>query len=267
MKIYALAVLVTASTAMALSTFGAVITYDFNNNDFSASVSGGAIGATPMSFELANPAPGTNPQVQQLAERSDGVGGIAYYINQRSFNDSDTVSMAATESGVKFTLNPLTAGEYLNFSGATLSLDVSVYSDGASVMDSIGLYAIIGGATNSIGEVQTVTNPTGTTGSTLDMYNVGTTTRATGWGLTASTTSVIDQNVSFDLSSLGALATDQSVEFKVTGLVNKNNTSNFNSSFDNYVVDGVSVIPEPATLGLIAAMGGTLLFVRRRFMM
>ncbi|MDF7809482.1 PEP-CTERM sorting domain-containing protein [Pontiellaceae bacterium B12219] len=36
------------------------------------------------------------------------------------------------------------------------------------------------------------------------------------------------------------------------------------SSFDNVVVD--YVIPEPATLGLVAVFGGGLLFIRRRFM-
>lgn len=212
----------------------ATVTYDFNSASFAAAVSGSSATASDMAFELAVPAPGTSPQVQQLAERSDSVGGICYYINQRSFNDSDVVSMAVTESGVKFTVTPA-AGTALDFSSGTLSLDVSVYSDGIAVTDSIGLYAIVGGVTSAVDTVKTVTNPSGGS-NTLDMYEVGTTTRVGGWNLTATATTSEDSNVVFDLSAMGTLSVDQSVTFKVTGLVNLLNTANFNSSFDNYVV-------------------------------
>jgi hypothetical protein len=37
------------------------------------------------------------------------------------------------------------------------------------------------------------------------------------------------------------------------------------ASFDNVSFE-YEVIPEPATLGLVTAMGGGLLFIRRRFM-
>jgi len=140
--------------------------------------------------------------------------------------------MTIDETGMKFTIVPA-SGDALDFSAGELSLDVSVFSDGVSVADYVGLYAMVGTTTSQVGSVQSVANPGGNGG--LDMYDVGTTATVSGWALDPA--SVVDQNVSFDLSGLGILATNQAVTFKITGQVDKNNTANFNSSFDNIVVN------------------------------
>lgn len=65
---------------------------------------------------------------------------------------------------------------------------------------------------------------------------------------------------------------DQTFSFQVTGqnLVDAGATAGdeliiqFDSVNINYL-DNVSVIPEPATLGLVAVFGGGILFIRRRF--
>ncbi len=211
----------------------ATVTYDFNLNNFSAVVAGGSMSASGLSYEESTTIALTSPRAQLLAERSDGTGGIVYFINQRSFSRTGDVSpMTIDETGMKFTIVPA-SGDALDFSAGELSLDVAVFSDGASVADYVGLYAMVGTATSQVGSVQSVVNSGGT--GSLDMYEVGTTTTVTGWALDPA--SVTDQNISFDLSGLGVLATNQAVTFKITGQVNKNNTANFNSSFDNIIVN------------------------------
>lgn len=215
-------------------SYSATVTYDFDGGDFEATVSNALLSASAASFQLGVPEPGTGPQVQQLAERSDGVGGIVFHINQRSFNDSDLVPMSPTESGIEFMVTPDSGGA-IDLSFASLTIDVSVFSDGASVMDSIGLYAIVGGVTSAVDGVKTVINPGGG-GNTLDLYDVGTTSRVSGWNLTLTDTTVVTDTLIFNLSELGELSIDQSIAFKIAGLVNKNNTANFNSCFDQIVL-------------------------------
>lgn len=80
------------------------------------------------------------------------------------------------------------------------------------------------------------------------------------------------QAFDFDLTADNSVADDvftglingEQVEFRF--YLGNQITDGAEHRLDNIVLNG-TVIPEPATLGLVAAFGGAVLFIRRRFMM
>ncbi|WP_372807623.1 hypothetical protein [Pontiella sp.] len=72
-----------------------------------------------------------------------------------------------------------------------------------------------------------------------------------------------DMTWSFDFSGADLIAAGASADDELRVNFYSKNNSNSISWLDNV---SVTVIPEPATLGLVAAFGGSVLFIRRRFM-
>lgn len=218
----------------ALNAHATSVTYDFNSNNFAATVSDATASASDLTLQISTGA-NTTPRAQQLAERSDGVGATVYYINNRSFATSET-TMSANETAAVFTITPA-SGRSLDFSAGTFSVDVSVFVDQGNNTNHVALYTTTGGSTSQIGSTLSVSNNTPASDASLDMYDLGTTNTVSGWSLDPTTTSVVTQTLSFNLTSLGELTTDEAVTFTITGLVDGINTARFNSAFDNYTVN------------------------------
>lgn len=55
-------------------------------------------------------------------------------------------------------------------------------------------------------------------------------------------------------------------ELSISGVTSITWTYSDETNYDGFRMDAVAAIPEPATLGMVAAFGGGIMFIRRRFM-
>ena len=113
----------------------------------------------------------------------------------------------------------------------------------------------------------------------VQIYNQNAAAGSTGWHTILTDAVTFGQTTAFSLTFNGFGAGfdyDVTVGSKSTNglsyyqgeVLNDYNEIDFVNEFDNtgFEIDNVSVIPEPAALGLLCGMGGAILFIRRRFM-
>lgn len=132
-----------------------------------------------------------------------------------------------------------------NVGSSTFVLDEGGTMTTRDFLSGIALNATAIG-TSSIGGLMTVTNPT------FDLFN------------TVST---------MDITGIGSVVIGGDLKTKIDGYITSgqltgNGVAGFGAVQASVNLDGDTVIvaiPEPATLGLVAAFGGAMLFLRRRF--
>jgi len=195
-----------------------------------------------------------------------------FLINSRANENEANVATApgTYSSYFEFSLTAA-AGQQLDLSSALVSADFAAYQDAATTYttwyrvytetsDNPGVWTQQGSRRNLI---MTAAAPG-------NAYNTGFTDSATasvvtGYSLTPAGTTELHFNRSMDLSGLGTLADGVDLNVRLMVADSRKNNANFYSSVDNIKLDNLTVIPEPATLGLVAVMGAGMLWARRRF--
>jgi len=269
-------VLATALIAagMAASTQADTLTYNFDADLNASGTSIATASALTATHGSNSDASATRQMSQGWYSRDTGTDGV-FFSSVRSVDNKATTdnSNAATSldmtagapSYVSFTLNAGT-GNTLNFAGSTLTLDGMVYADAAiQYWLDLQVWASTDGGTtwSSAGTHQEITNTgAGTVVSTM-YADSAKTTAINGWGLTGNVKDT-GAALSFDLSGLGAAS--QTVELAVALSGTRDNHANWGTSMDDLSVNNFTVIPEPATLGMVAMVGVGIIFIRRRFM-
>ncbi len=262
------------AVGMIASTQADTVTFDFDT-DLNASGTTTATIGTLSATHGSNSDANTARQMSQGWYSRDAAGDGVFFSSARSFdnkagtdnaNAATSLDMAAgAPSYTSFTMDA-GAGNVLDFTGSTLSLDGMVYADaGIQFWLDLQVWANTGSGWVAIGTHQELTTSgTGTAASTMYADSAKTTT-INGWALTGSTLDAPGP-FSFDLSTLGAA--NQTLELAVAMSGTRDNHGNWGTSMDDLAVNNfdVSAIPEPATLGMFAAMGGGIFFIRRRFM-
>jgi len=267
-------ILATTLLMGAISAQAAIVTYDFNDdasgyagadlNGFTgtasdiALVDGNApVDLTATSLSTGNAASGTITDGQNtFVAMSPG-----------ATTDLDSVGDPTAINGsgyLSFTLTP-NAGESLAFSGYSYQAQVGSYTtvDGGKQKSRFALwYSVAGGAFVQAGSTLNLNgNGDGNNGTEvyqdlsgkqLITYDQG---PETGGLYTWDTF-----NASLD--AIGSLGVDESIEFRFAV-----NNSLINGFRFGTVVEDIEVIPEPATLGMIAATGLGIVFIRRRLML
>jgi len=195
-------------------------------------------------------------------------------------NTSSSETATITTNGITFSL-AITGSDKINPPSSGGSLGINGGNSGQS--DNVRISATTNGPQEWIEFALTVSGDTEKLTS-LSLGSVGLSYLATGEGLDASdgTSSVFvgpstSLEYSDELSGLNVLSLanvggegNGSWKLRLTALDIEDNPL-VTDGFSNFIVPDLSlqytVIPEPATLGLVATLGGSILFIRRRFMM
>jgi len=195
--------------------------------------------------------------IQETAQRAwydqDASGDDVYWQSARLTDNkgTDDVDLNMTLGNPSYISFPLevASSNQLDFTGATLDLTGILYKDTA-VDFNMG-YQIwakpAAGTWELIGAKQVITSPAANDG-TGSIYEVDETTRPiVNDNMTAGAVGTTVSNLTFDISSLGALGIGQSVEIAVAVSGTRDAQNNFNSAFDDVVISNftVSVISGP----------------------
>ena len=249
--------------AGAMTTESALVTYNFNSG-LDDSTSGSDLTAGTVSYAVGTQSSG-NPQSSERAwDQTSPSGNYLLNFGQRGLGNSGTDDAALTMTGaatLRFTLTP-NSGESLDLSLSSLSFDQLIYADSGNVNFGYKIWADTGSGFAAVDTLQTA-GLTYADGTENKLLKTDQTSNLPGFDLTAGSIQSKDSAFSFDISSIGPLAVDQSVTLAIAMSANRNNHLNFGNGIDNLVVDSV-VIPEPATLGLIGMAGVGLFMVRRK---
>ena len=187
--------------------------------------------------------------------------GLSLGVNDAAHLSKATLNFDSAETVAGTTIS--FDAEQLGAGGAPAGMYVDLY-DGATMVARIGLGTSAGEGRGTISHYIVDTGVTSwATGTLLGAEDAV-------WVKTGANVSLTLGASNFGVSTTGALVTD----INSTGLAYVNGATTFNSivfsAVDNkstWAVDNITVIPEPATLGLIAAFGGGILFIRRKLMM
>ncbi len=221
-------------------------------------------------YDFGTPSSGTlGPTIVAAgasANQIDGVGGANDFVLQQTIGDNtgyaaSGVLFGSTEAGnFSGTANDcneaslagaITGSDYVTF---TVTADAA----GTLTVTNLSVAAAIAG------------NKSAEKFNILAQVNGGTTWDAAN-ALTIDQTITASQGLndwddySLDLSGDSAFQNIDSVEFRIYMWGGWGSTSSSRTDFDQIVVEGT--IPEPATLGLFAALGTVIVFIRRQMAM
>jgi len=223
----------------AASLQAATVTYDFDSG-LSGSSSGGVIGGMLGFTHGSNSDANANRNAQRAWYSGDASGDYVYFISARS---SDNKGITSTNlnmtmgrpSYISFTLTPPT-GDNLDFSAGTLTMDPSLYRDNTTSFSmAYQVWADTGGGWAALGSLQSYSSA-GSTGSDTLYETDESSVLTLGNAMDAGSVSFKPDNLSFDITSLGVLGTNQSVTLAVALSGTHDNHFNFGSSINNIVV-------------------------------
>jgi arylsulfatase A-like enzyme len=218
----------------------ATVTYDFNSG--LGGTTDGSLMVGDLSFTHGNNSEANvNRNAQRAWYSEDSSGDDMFYISGRSSDNKGTSDAnldmtLGNPSYASFILTPAT-GESFNFSSGTLNLNAIIYDDATASFDmGYKLWVDIGSGWTALGAAQVVSGSGGASGSGT-IYEVNESTILTlGNGMTTGTIAATPTTLNFDLSSLGILSMDQSVNFAVALSGTRDNHASFNSGMDDIVV-------------------------------
>ncbi len=238
---------------------------------------------------------GQNNWFAQTQWKADGAGN-AYNSNGAFVRAHNTDVLGTTAIGEVMTITSvITLGAYSTPSGDIASFEENIFQQGMSHQQGVANfgYGLAAGVSYSVAtgnielragqgtvlsgtSVQTVGAASGLGGTTYTLTTAFTKTAANTWNVAVSLNDGVNPAWMLAYSANSALAgldTD-SDGGGILGGFQANPSSGGSAGvatapFGSTTVSAYSlqVIPEPATLGLVAAFGGTVLFIRRRFMM
>ena len=261
-------ILATTLLMGAISTQAAVVTYDFNT-DMGDSTSGADLTASTIAYAIGSNSDGAPNSSERAWNPATVSGEYELNMGQRGIGNSgitDAALALGAASQLTFTLTP-NAGDALDFSASALNFGSTLYNDGnnQSMDFAYKVWADTGSGLQAVGALQSY-SMTSVADTQNRLLQVDETSKLNGFEVADGAINSQSQAYSFDLSSLGAVAADQAVTLAITISGNRNNQFTWGNSIDDIVVNNV-VIPEPATLGMIAATGLGIVFIRRRLML
>ncbi len=254
-------------TALVIGLIGvtnaAVVTYDFNSG-LGDSTSGSDLTAGTVSYAVGTQSSGAPDSSERAWDQTSASGNYLLNFGQRGLGNSgvnDTNLTTTAAATLQFTLTP-NSGEALDFSASTLDFLQSAYADTGNIDFGYKIWADTGGGFVAVGVLQTMGSFAFTSGTEGRLLQTDEVTDLPFFLLTDGTIQSQDTIFSFDLSSLGALAADESVTFAVAMSTDRNNQFNFGSGIDDLVINNITV-PEPATIGLLGFGALISMLVRR----
>ena len=216
----------------------ATVTYDFDTG-LAGSSSGGVTGGVLGFTHGSNSDSSSSRNAERAWYSGDVSGDDAYFISARSSDNKGVVSTnldmtAGRPSFVSFTLTP-PSGANLDFSSATLDLDATLYRDNTSSFSlAYQVWAETGGVWTALAPLQTVAAEGTGTGSLFETDE--STPLDPGATMTAGSIGATLSELSFDISSLGLLATNQGVKIAIALSGTRDASYNFGSAIDDIVV-------------------------------
>jgi arylsulfatase A-like enzyme len=230
------------AAAAAWSVIGvqaATVTYDFNTGLAGSSTGGVSGGPAGFTHGLNSDASAAR-NAQRAWYSGDASGDDVYFISARSSDNKGTGSAsldmtAGNPSFISLTLTP-PAGSQLDFSDGTLDMASALYRDNTGSFNmAYQVWADTGSGWVAAAGPQTLSFGGGVGADSI--YETDESTLLTlGNEMTAGTIKVQAGSMSFDLSSLGALATNQSLTLALALSGDRDNQFNFGSSIDDIVV-------------------------------
>ena len=226
-------------------TNAAVVTYDFNSG-LGASTSGGSLTAGDISYTLGSNDDGTPNSIERAWDQADVSGEYRLNIGHRGVGNSGitdaNLEIVTTNAAsyLSFVLTP-NSGDDLDFSASELSADVSLYTDGNAFSMAYKVWADSGSGFVALDALQTV-SMSAAVGTAGRLKQTDETTDLTGFLLTDGEVTNIEQQLTFDISALGKLATNQAVTIAISLSGNRNNQNKFANCIDNISLD--LIVPE-----------------------
>ena len=215
-----------------------LVTYNFNTG-LDASTSGSALTAGTLSYAVGTQSDGEPTTALRGWDQTSDPGDYRLSFGQRGLGNLGTADAALTMTGaatLRFTLTP-TSGEALDFSSSTLTLDQSIYADSGNVSFGYKVWADKGDGFKEAGARQTVGLTHDSSGTENRLLKTDEENALPNFALSNGIIQSKDTALNFDLSSLGVVATNQSVTLAIAMSSNKNNQFNFGSTFDNLTLE------------------------------
>jgi arylsulfatase A-like enzyme len=219
----------------------ATVTYDFDSGLTGST--GGSLTVGALSFTHgSNSEASASRNAQRAWFDGDASGDDFFYISGRS-SDNKVNTLGAgpsldmtlgNPSYLSFSLSPA-SGSNLDFTGSSLSLNAVLYRDNTTSFSMVyQVWADAGSGWTALGSYQTLVMSGSGSGT---IYEVDETTVLTlGNNMVAGTIGANSTVFNFDISSLGTLATNQSVVFAVALSGTRDNHASFNSGIDDIVL-------------------------------
>jgi len=260
-------ILATALIAGSIVAHGAVVTYDFDT-DMGDSTSGTELRASTITYAVGTNSDGAPDSSERAWNQTSASGEYELNMGQRGIGNSgitDAALALGAASQLTFTLTP-NAGESLDFSASQLDFNASFYNDlnSGNMSFAYKIWADTGAGLQAVGTLQSIAL-SAAPGTENRLLQTDELTDLPGLSLDDGSIESQVNGFTFDLSTLGAVANDQAVTFAITLSGNRNNQFTWGNSIDEITLSNV-VIPEPATLGMLAMVGAGIIFIRRRFM-
>ena len=241
--LFTLGILATANAA--------TVTYDFNTG-LGDSTAGSALTAGSISYAVGTNSDGEPTGTQRAWDPTAASGDYMFAIGQRGVGNSGIADAAldiGAASQVSFTLTP-NADEWLDFSGSSLNFDSLIYHDasGANMKFAYKVWADTGSGFTALAPLQSISTVYVTsTGNKLREIDETTPVASDFSPLIDGEVMTVKTPLTFDLSSLGTLATNQAVSIAITLSCNRNNQFGFLNGIDNLTFDVAVPVsaPEP----------------------
>ncbi len=215
-----------------------LVTYDFDTG-LNESTSANNLVAGNVSYAVGTQddgAPNSSERAWDPANLASG--NYLLNIGQRGLGNYGVVDENLTTTAaatLRFTLSP-NSGESLDFSASTLDFDSLLYVDLNSFKVGYKIWADTGSGFVALAPLQVMTSATGS-GTEGRLKQTDESTDLPGFSLVNGEVQSSVTLLSFDISSLGALAKDQSVTFAIAMSSNRNNQNNFGNGIDDISID------------------------------
>ena len=229
-------------------TNAATVTYNFNTG-LDDSTSGGALTAGTLSYLVGTQSDGAPDSSQRAWDQTSASGNYLLNLGQRGLGNSGVSDADLTTTGaatLQFTLTP-NSGDALDFSASTLNFDALLYTDGISSTVGYKVWANTGSVFVALAPRQTAVSTARTSETEGRLLQTNETTDLPGFELTSGTILGTETALSFDVSELEILATNQTITFAIAVSAKHNNQFNFGNGIDNITltVAGGTSGPKP----------------------
>jgi hypothetical protein len=249
---------------MVAATHAAVVTYNFDTG-LGDTTSGADLSAGTIAYAVGSNSDSGTLTIQDTAvqawDNTRASGDYILNIGQRGIGNSGTNDAnfdIGAAAQLSFTITPNT-GEALSFVASSMTFDSFFYADDGATdkpfAEGYKVWADTGSGFVALAPLQ-VNNATYVASTGNALYATDELTLL-GDAAPLSDGIVFSQHdaMSFDISSLGALASDQSVTFAITISGDRNNQRDFNTAVDNIVVDNIVSTGGTATPPVLSGPG------------
>ena len=256
-------VIASTMAALTITSYAALINYTFDEANPLAAYQENTAGATVSDIAY----------VQGTLSDATKAAGVVYQSNVPadnmftacSLDIGPSISVYATDvSRLEFDVTANT-GASMNFSSATLSVDLAGITDKTlSYKTNLRLAWNVNnsGWVTSVQKQIDTTNVVASGSVNTLLYDNSTDVLLGGYAMAAGAANIYEGSFSWSLAALGSLSAGDSVEFAVL-MYDARDTASYYTGIDNIKIDGLTVVPEPATLGIFVIGASSILCIRK----